>query len=280
MLCKLDIHRRLGPGARWFNPGRAASGAGRLALGVFIGGMLVGGRVGGAPLMWQSAARPASLVELYTSEGCSSCPPAEAWFSQLKDSPGLWRDFVPVAFHVDYWNDPGWRDPWSQEAFSDRQREYARVWGSANIYTPEFVLNGAEWHRWFWQRQVPAGRGEDQGVLSASSEDGTHWRVAYALPTGSAPGLRVYLLHTALLVSGVGSDIKAGENSGRHLEHDFVALNLTEQPLVGKTNEFKGSFRVDEKLRPATGRLALAVWLVEKGKLEPVQAVGGWLPRP
>jgi hypothetical protein len=230
-----------------------------------------------AGMAFQSSEKQTSLVELYTSEGCSSCPPAEAWFSGLKESPGLWRDFVPVAFHVDYWNYLGWRDAWSQEDFSDRQRAYAQAWGSANIYTPELVLNGAEWRRWFWQKQVPAGGVEDRGVLRASSGDGVHWQVNYTLPAGSTPGLRVYQLHTALLVSGVGSDVKAGENAGRHLDHDFAALNLTEQPLVGKTNEFAGSFRIDEKLKPAVGRLALAVWLSENGKSEPVQAVGGWL---
>ena len=67
-----------------------------------------------APVTFASTARQTSLLELYTSEGCSSCPPAEAWLSGLKDNPGLWRDFVPVAFHVDYWNYLGWRDKWSR----------------------------------------------------------------------------------------------------------------------------------------------------------------------
>jgi len=94
-----------------------------------------------APVTFASTSRQTSLLELYTSEGCSSCPPAEAWLSGLKDNPGLWRDFVPVAFHVDYWNYLGWRDKWSRAEYSDRQQEYARVWGAANVYTPEFVVN-------------------------------------------------------------------------------------------------------------------------------------------
>lgn len=119
------------------------------------------------PIQFQSSERQTSLLELYTSEGCSSCPPAEKWLSGMKSESGLWTDFVPVAFHVDYWNSLGWRDRWSSEKFSDRQRVYAQAWGSENIYTPELVLNGKEWSNWFdWkgarQDGQSAGRFESQ----------------------------------------------------------------------------------------------------------------------
>src|SRR5579859_334549 len=87
---------------------------------------------------FQSSERQTSLLELYTSEGCSSCPPAEAWISNLKSRSGLWTDFVPVAFHVDYWNGLGWRDKLSSEEFSQRQRDYAQAWSAQDVYTPEF----------------------------------------------------------------------------------------------------------------------------------------------
>lgn len=231
-----------------------------------------------APVAFTSSARQTSLVELYTSEGCSSCPPAEKWLSGLKDNPGLWRDFVPVAFHVDYWNYLGWRDPWSREQYSDRQQEYARVWGAANVYTPEFVLNGQEWQRHFWNASVPPGAVPDAGILQITSADGHQWQATYTAPAAAAPGVQVYQLHTALLVCEVSSDVKAGENSGRRLNHDFAAVTLTEQALVSKTNVFAATFRLDEKTRPATGRLALAAWVVPNGQTAPVQAVGGWLP--
>ena len=246
-----------------------------LALGLVA---LNGSQAGAAPVTITSSSRQTSLVELYTSEGCSSCPPAEAWLSGLKDNPGLWRDFVPVAFHVDYWNYLGWRDPWSRPEYSDRQQEYARAWGSENVYTPEFVVNGQEWNRHFWNTSVPAGTVPDAGILRVTSSDGREWQASYTAPSSSAKGVQVYQLHTALLVCEVGSDVKAGENSGRRLNHDFAALTLTEQPLVSKTNEFHVSFRIDEKSKPATGRLALAVWVVPNGQTTPVQAVGGWLP--
>ena len=66
-----------------------------------------------AETRFESGPQQISLVELYTSEGCSSCPPAEAWLSRLKEEPGLWKNFVPIAFHVDYWDRLGWRDRFS-----------------------------------------------------------------------------------------------------------------------------------------------------------------------
>jgi Protein of unknown function (DUF1223) len=93
---------------------------------------------------FQSSQRQVSLLELYTSEGCSSCPPAEAWLSKLKNSQGLWDEFVPVAFHVDYWDNLGWKDRFSDEQYTERQKSYAQLWSASDIYTPEFVLNGKE----------------------------------------------------------------------------------------------------------------------------------------
>src|SRR6186713_3438579 len=85
------------------------------------------------------------VIELFTSEGCSSCPPAEAWLSKLKDEPRLWRDFVPLAFHVDYWDRLGWRDPFAARQWTARQYDYSSRWNSSSVYTPGFVLNGREW---------------------------------------------------------------------------------------------------------------------------------------
>src|SRR5271170_8405110 len=76
-------------------------------------------------ISFKSSERQTALLELYTSEGCSSCPPAEAWLTRLKGAPGLWNDFVPLAFHVEYWDNQSWRDKWSSRQFSDRQRGYA-----------------------------------------------------------------------------------------------------------------------------------------------------------
>src|SRR6516164_9572668 len=91
---------------------------------------------------FESGPAQVSLLELYTSEGCSSCPPAEAWLGELSRNPNLWRAVVPVSFHVDYWDNLGWKDGFSSREFTLRQRFYAASWGSESVYTPGFVLNG------------------------------------------------------------------------------------------------------------------------------------------
>jgi hypothetical protein len=139
-----------------------------------------------APLTFQSSGKQTALIELYTSEGCSSCPPAETWLSRLKESPGLWKDFVPLAFHVDYWDYLGWRDPWANKSFSDRQRAYAKQWRSESIYTPGFVLNGKEWRDWSALKDGPKSAGVNAGVLTVTSSDTNHWQVSFAPANASS----------------------------------------------------------------------------------------------
>jgi hypothetical protein len=238
-------------------------------------GILAGVSVRADPIVFQSPQRQTALVELYTSEGCSSCPPAESWLSQLKEKSGLWRDFVPVAFHVDYWDYLGWRDKWASKKFSDRQRDYATSWGSDSVYTPGFVLNGKEWRNWFGLRGPPTEATIRAGVLRVVSEDANHWLVSF-VPASS--GTSNYEVHAALLVSGMSSEVKHGENAGRHLLHDFAAQTLTTQALTLQSGGLQSAFIIDTKQNRTEGRLALAFWATRSGHLEPIQAVGGWLP--
>src|ERR1035437_6145664 len=108
------------------------------------------------PARFTSGPAHVALVELYTSEGCSSCLPAERWLAARRDDPGLWRDFVPVAFHVDYWNQLGWPDRFSTSEFTQRQYAIAAGWTSNSVYTPCFVRDGAEW-RPAGERELRAG---------------------------------------------------------------------------------------------------------------------------
>lgn len=239
-----------------------------------IPGWLAFASVNAAPVHFQSSERQTALVELYTSEGCSSCPPAESWLSGLKAKAGLWTEFVPVAFHVDYWNNLGWTDKWSSKQYSDRQREYAAIWGSDSIYTPEFVVNGKEWNSWFGLKSAPGLSDVKAGVLEVTSDDSQHWRAHFS-PVGA--GVQEYELHAALLISDLGSDVTSGETSGRHLKHDFAALKLISQPLVRGDDGFRGDFTLPPGKNAGQGKLALAVWVSPSGHLEPLQAVGGWL---
>jgi hypothetical protein len=223
---------------------------------------------------FQSTAQQASLIELYTSEGCSSCPPAEAWLTGLKNSPGLWKEFVPLAFHVDYWDSLGWRDPWATGQFSDRQRAYAKRWHGDSIYTPAFVLNGKEWRGWADGKDAPKTSGANAGTLTVSSPDTTHWRASFTPAHASGTGFEA---HAAWLASGLSSDVKAGENRGRRLSHDFAVLALADAPLARDGKEARGDFILAPPRTAAGSRLALAVWITQTGCLEPLQATGGWV---
>lgn len=226
------------------------------------------------PLEFTSSEQQTSLLELYTSEGCSSCPPAEAWLSKLKNSSGLWSEFVPVAFHVDYWNNLGWKDKLSDEQYSERQKQYADEWSAKEIYTPEFILNGREWHDWFGFRGDPSFASGKPGILQVKSDDGKHWEAVFSpMPGGAAR----YEISAAVLACDLDSNVSAGENAGRHLNHDFAAISLITRPMNLQTNGMVGKFIIDPQPKGIAGRLALAVWVTHDGKLEPIQAAGGWL---
>jgi hypothetical protein len=228
-------------------------------------------------IKFQSAQAQTALLELYASEGCSSCPPAEAWVSHLQDSPRLWKDFAPVVFHVDYWDYLGWKDRWSDAAFSERQQAYARLWQRENIYTPEFVLNGKEWHNWFTGKNGPKADGELVGILTVTSADTNRWQASF-MPKKTADAY--YEIHAALLAGGIVSDVKAGENQGRRLNHDFAVVKLVQIGMTASNNVAKGKFILDIPRSNSGKTLALTVWVTRAGQLEPLQTTGGWLIPP
>ncbi len=243
-----------------------------LALAVIISANAAAERV-----VFNSGLKRVSLLELFTSEGCSSCPPADDWLSRLKNSPGLWSEFIPVAYHVDYWNRLGWKDRWSSPEFSKRQSAYARIWRNQNLYTPCFGLNGNEWRGWSRRRNVPRASDENVGVLSISSTDTNHWYVSF-IPANKS-GAK-YEVHAALLAGELTSDVKAGENRGRQLRHDFVVVDFVDAIMNDRHGTASGSFDFDISRHSSEKVLALALWVSLAGQLEPMQATGGWLALP
>jgi hypothetical protein len=226
------------------------------------------------PIAFQSSATQASLLELFTSEGCSSCPPAERWLTGLKEAQGLWKKFVPVAFHVDYWDYLGWRDPWASKAYSVRQRAYAASWGRPTVYTPGFVLDGKEWRERPLPKNGPPSSSVAAGVLKVTSADRKHWQVSFAV--SAADGTR-YEAHAALLENDVTSDVNAGENKGRQLKHDFVVITLTSGWMTSENRIARGQFLLDGMAKAKAAKLSVAVWITPPGHQEPLQATGGWL---
>ena len=237
-------------------------------------GLLLGATVisSSAEVRFSSGPQETALLELYTSEGCSSCPPAEARLSRLKDDPGLWKRFVPVAYHVDYWDRLGWRDRFSALEYTARQSRYAALWQSESVYTPAFVLNGKEL-RGGWSGSLSSPNDPAAGVLSATSKDGRTWAVEFH-PAQAGDG--EWEVHAALLGAGISSKIGGGENGGRNLQHDFVVLSQQDAPLKKEADHAVASLTI---LAPAESapRKALAFWVTRRGQLPPVQATGGWL---
>ena len=179
----------------------------------------------GGDAVFESKPARTHLLELFTSEGCSSCPPAEAWLSNLKNEPRLWQDFVPIAFHVDYWDHLGWRDPFASKMWTERQADYSARWKIESVYTPAFVLDGAAWRN----AALPPAATETPGVLRITI-NGERVTAAFKPATGAG---RHYEIHVARLGFALGADVTAGENSGRKLMHDFVVLGLTNENEVG-----------------------------------------------
>lgn len=225
--------------------------------------------IAGSP-HFESEEAPTALVELFTSEGCSSCPPADAWMSGLKTSPDLWKRFVPVAFHVDYWNGLGWQDRFATAANTARQRRYAATWGTGSIYTPGLVLNGHEWRDWFRSAGVPQSATTKVGRLAVTVQDGQA-NIAYTRAGGVVP----LSAEVVLLGSNLESNVTRGENSGHKLRHDFTALYFAAVPLHRDGDHFTANVPLPPKTREASG--AIAAWIIAGEAQPPIQATGGWL---
>lgn len=219
----------------------------------------------GAVSSFRSAPGGTRLLELFTSEGCNSCPPAEAFIGTLSGDPRLWKAFVPVALHVDYWDYLGWADPLGSPAHTRRQREHGR------LLTPQFMLDGEYWPRFDLSRLEPPK--DDAGALVASVEGLLRAELRFS---PKEPG--AYVAHAALLGFGIESVVTRGENAGRTLRQDFAALSYVSAPL--KDGAAALAFKPNTAVRPA--RFGAAFWVTRAGDPRPLQAAGGWLdvPRP
>src|ERR1700738_1199123 len=163
----------------------------------------------GGEVVFESKPARTHLIELYTSEGCSSCLPAEEWMSGLKNQPRLWQDIVPIAFHVDYWDHLGWKDPFASKLWTERQADYSVRWKGESVYTPAFALDGTEGH----YGTPPATATETPGVLKISVNGD---KVAATFKPTNTAGQR-YDIHVARLGFSLMADVNAGENNGPKL---------------------------------------------------------------
>jgi hypothetical protein len=214
-----------------------------------------------AESIFRSAPGGTSLLELYSSEGCSSCPPTDTWVGSLRSSPGLWTDFVPVAFQVDYWDYLGWRDVLASPDHTARQQSYGR------LVTPQLLLNGRPFGG---GGAAPRKPKSDVGTLEIRSEGAASHRVRFKSNGADSGGL---VAHVALLGFGVASDVARGENGGSVLRHEFVVLDHAQKPL----DEGQAALSLRPKSAIRTSRLGVAAWVSCGNDPTPLQAAGGYL---
>jgi hypothetical protein len=229
--------------------------------------MLAAGTAHAGPVVLNSGMQQVTLLELYTSQGCSSCPPAERWLNELTVADDLWSGIVPVALHVDYWDYLGWEDPFSIPANSARQRRYAQHKRARTVYTPGVFVNGREWRGWIY-RFSPRASERMPGELSARIENG---RLQAGFPTGDTK----LELHVAMLGFDIATEVRRGENRNNTLQQEFVLLAHAVHPSTS------GHWNVPvPQVKHPAGRYGIALWISKAGNPVPLQATGGWLPGP
>ena len=219
-------------------------------------------------ITFSSGQQQTLLIELYTSEGCSSCPPAEEYLNSLKQHQDIWRVYIPVAFHVDYWDYLGWRDPYADAAYAKRQSWYAQQRNLRTIYTPAFVLNGKAWRLGWFNRQLPKN-GKPGGELKITIED-KQLTANYMPVTSIAEKLT---LNIAILGMDLISHIEAGENKGRSARHEFVVVGYK----TINSNNGHWATSLPTLHYEAAKQYAIAVWVNRVNDPTPLQAVGGEL---
>ncbi len=197
----------------------------------------------------RSGAQLRPLVELYTSEGCSSCPPADRWLSRrVGEEPANF-----LAFHVDYWDDIGWPDRFASPAYSQRQRRRVGAAGESPVYTPQVMLGAevqANWRNDFvWQRSLRQQRQtQPRAALALRLQrdgQGEGWQAALGVTPIGAPvaGAQVWL---AYYVDAQTTQVRAGENRGDTLRHDRVVRELLGPwPLGSGTSSRRIPLRVE-----------------------------------
>jgi hypothetical protein len=218
----------------------------------------------------------AALVELYTSEGCSSCPPADQWLSAFaaRRDPRV----VPIAFHVQYWDSLGWKDRFGDPRYTGRQEAEGRVSGARFVYTPQVVVSGRDFPGWH------SGAGFEQAVEAIHHRHAraTLEIAAHPAADGTISGTVTSTLvagfpptHLALVVAavqgGLASRVTAGENRGEHLAHDFVTRDMTIASVGAGRTAHDFAFKARPDWDPA--RVSVTAFLQDTATGEVVQAL-------
>ncbi|KLN63665.1 MULTISPECIES: DUF1223 domain-containing protein [Vibrio] len=213
--------------------------------------------------IWVNDGKPAQVVELFTSEGCSSCPPADKYISKLERRVGLWDEVIPIVYHVDYWDYLGWKDKFSKPEFSQLQRLYHAYDLVDSVYTPGFVVDGEEWRGFFnWvNRELPDNIQPAAKRLTLVRK-GNSFELKYDDSAAMLDATIVFISNDQTTV------IRAGENRGKTLEHDFIALARSQS----RSDEGRWHFTYEGEMSEVD---AVAAWVTPVGSFERIQTVAG-----
>lgn len=222
------------------------------------------------PLSFSSGDKQVQVIELYTSEGCSSCPPAEKWLNSFKHDERLWNEVIPLAFHVDYWDYIGWPDRFAEAKYGDRQRYYAFSDQLNSVYTPGVMLNGREWRGWYRNKPIQQ-LDKTNGKLNLEV-DGEEVNANFVTKDSG----ELLNINIAVLGFDLKTDVKRGENHGRELVHDFVVLGHKQVRMQSNDDQFSVS-TVLPQLKEKADKLAVVAWVNKSKDLTPLQATGGWI---
>lgn len=218
----------------------------------------------------KSGTQTVPLLELYTSEGCSSCPPADKWLSQLSIDTSK---VVPLAFHVDYWNYIGWKDRFSKAQYSDRQRKIAAFNHAGFVYTPQFVFNGKDFKGWDDSRLNSAVNKQQKlaarvnVALEALSDETGSITLKTSANTENPEDAKNTDVFIALYENKLVSQIKAGENNGRELKHDYVVRELFGAYQLNHQNIFKKDFTLSPEWKNKDAGIVIFVQDSNNGEI-------------
>jgi hypothetical protein len=255
------------------------------ALALFAGSAVALPAAGSACVA-QSGPQTTALVELYTSEGCSSCPPADRWLASTFRANAQAAGAIPLAFHVDYWDRLGWKDRFATAAYTERQYAAMRANHARFVYTPQVLVQG---------KDIPQWRGDARGaataIAAASARPARAQITLTATPQRGGVAVRAAVrvadaadrkgaaLHIALVDSGLVSDVKAGENSGERLAHDHVVRAFRDGPSVDAAGAVAAEMVI--ALPAEAGQAAMLVAFVQnEGTGDVLQAVALPLSSP
>ncbi len=188
-----------------------------------------------------------ALLELYTSEGCSSCPPADRFLNNLKQEGISDKQIIPLAFHVTYWDYIGWKDRFAKPQYDARQRALAHKNKQKTVYTPQFVLAGDDFRRYAHfsdevnklvasKAQVSLSLTIDGAATNNQSIDSRDEEIHIRLTSDiSAVKVKAVALYIAVVENNLNSDVRDGENEGEKMQHNYVVRQLSAPYLQSKS---------------------------------------------